>query len=330
MKRIAIILSVLALSVACSRTEKDNDPIHNGGDYIMLRSMTKAESATASAEDTPVFIFWLDGDHSRFGTEDVRPYFVSYPQGAIDEYQSTPYNTGYPYPGTMTVFACGYSPSYLEVGNGIGIYSSLYVPEGLHGYLDITGTEGFVQGSNTSPFDSDENQTMQFKHLQSKVNFYARLGEIPAERYFRRVKIKVNGNDLFTNRISWNEGKYAASEKISSDVEWEATDRNANQMDPNEIHPREIGSVYINPGESRITFDIKVEMSETVTFDSYQTIETTATVNFTDTYGTGITLSAGDEYDINITILYDSFVIKGNKALWQDGGKIPLPFYPNE
>ena len=42
-----------------------------------------------------------------------------------------------------------------------------------------------------------------------------------------------------------------------------------------------------------------------------------------------IILNAGEEYDINITILYDSFVIKGNKALWQDGGKIPLPFYPN-
>ncbi|MBQ8812161.1 MAG: hypothetical protein IJZ70_07605 [Bacteroidales bacterium] len=330
MKKIIIILSVLALSAACSRMEKDNVPVNEGeAGYIMLRAMTKADGGLPDVDDTPVFLFWLDGDHSKLGTEEVQPYFVSYPQGAVDDYNTTPYNTGYPYPGTMTVYANGYNPSYLIMEEGDGIYSwtKLSVPEGMHGYLDITGTDKFVQGSQSSPFEADNAQTMKFKHLLSKVNFYARLGEIPAERYFKGVKVKVNGNNVFTSSISWIDGKYAASDRVGHDLFWTAADPNTNQMDPNEVDPRKIGSVHIHPGQEQITFDLEVEMSETVTFDSCETIRTTATVGFTD--GAGTTLDAGYEYDINITILYDSFVIKGNKAKWQDGGKIPLPFYPN-
>lgn len=329
MKRFIVILSVLALLAACSRMDKDNGPVHGGeAGQIMLRTMTKAEGM-GSVDDKPVFIFWLDGDHTKFGTEEVLPYFVSYPQGTVDDYKSTPYNTGYPYPGNMTVYACGYNPSHLEMEEGDGIYSwtSLTVPEGMHGYVDITGTQAFVQGSQESPFETDDAQTMKFHHLQSKVNFTARLGDIPAERYFRAVKITVNGNGVFTDKVAWNNTNTAweASETVSSDVFWSATDPNTNQMDPNEVDPRSIGSVYIHPGKKQIVFDVEVEMSETVTFDSSETIKTTATVVFEN----DITLNAGDEYDINITILYDSFVIKGNKAKWQDGGKIPLPFYPN-
>lgn len=331
MRRFIIILSALVLFAACSRMDKENDPVHGGeAGRIMLRAMTKADDVMNAVDDKPVFIFWLEGDQSKIGTEEVLPYFVSYPQGVVDDYKSTPYNTGYPYPGSMTVYACGYNPSYLEMEMGDGIYSwtSLIVPEGMHGYVDITGTQTFVQGSKDSPFEADDAQTMKFHHLQSKVNFTARLGDIPAERYFRAVKITVNGNGVFTDKISWSDTGYYASTSADEDVLWSATDENTNQMDPNEVDPRSIGSVYIHPGQTKIAFDVEVEMSETVTFDSSEIIKATANVEFKEN-GTGIALNAGDEYDINITILYDSFVIKGNKAKWQDGGKIPLPFYPN-
>lgn len=327
MKKIIIILSLLALAASCTRHEPVSKPGQEGEPRsIMLKAMTKAGGSVSDAEQTPVFMFWFEDGKNNFGTTVAEPYFMSLPKGQIDDYKTTPYNTGYPYPGSLTLYANGYSPSLLEVSDGD--FTSLSIPEDLLGRLDVTSTTGFVQGSATDPFDS---KTLVFSHILSKVNFYARLGEIPAERYFRAVKVTVNGNGRLTENIKWNNAAKAwqAGETISDDILWTGSDENENQMDPNEIDPRTIGSVYIHPGQASITFDIELEMSETVTFDSPKTIHSTVTVYFESSPGNNIILKAGEEYDINITILYDSFVIKGNKALWQDGGKIPLPFYPN-
>lgn len=325
MKNITIILSLLAILASCTRHEPDNSGQDGGERRIMLKAMTKAGMAVSDAEQTPVFLFWFEDGKNNFSTGEAEPYFISRPKGQTDDYKTTPYNTGYPYPGTLTLYANGYCPSLLEVNDND--FRTLSIPEDLLGRLDVTATEDFVEGSITNMFDE---KTLVFKHLQSKVNFYARLGEIPAERYFRAVKVTVNGNGVFTDKVAWNNTNTAweASTTVSYDNYWTASDPNTNQMDPNEVDPRSIGSVYLHPRQTQIVFDLEVEMSETVTFDSSEIIKTTATVAF-ENGSTGITLDAGDEYDINITILYDSFVIKGNKALWQEGGKIPLPFYPN-
>ena len=326
MNRIIIILSALALLTSCI----DKTAVQEEGERsIMLRTMTKASGMVSDAEQTPVFMFWLDPDHEKFGTEDILPYFASRPDGVVDDYKTIPYDTGYPYPENTMVYANGYCPSLLTVDEGDGIrpYTSLSVPESFYGILDITATEGFVHGSAASPFEADDAQTMVFRHLQSKVNFYAKLGDIPAERFFRGVSITVPGKDVFTSRILWTDDSYHASETTSSEeAVWIAEDSNPNQMDPNEITPRKIGSVYIHPGQDKISFLLELQMSETVTFDSHEVINTAAVVNFKDAYGTATTLEAGEEYDITITILYDSFVFKGKKAEWQEGGKIPLPF----
>ena len=326
MKNITIILSLLAVFASCSRHEPDNSGPDGKEHRIMLKAMTKAGGSVSDAEQTPVFLFWFEDGKNNFGSSEAQPYFMSRPKGQIDDYKAVPYNTGYPYPGSLTLYANGYSPSLLEVTDGD--FTSLSIPEDLLGRLDVTSTREFVQGSTADPFDS---KTLVFRHILSKVNFYARLGEIPAERYFRAVKVTVNGNKRFTENIEWNyaDKEWQAGGIASSDILWTGNDKNENQMDPNEIDPRTIGSVYIHPRQASITFDIELEMSETATFDSYETIRSTATVGFENPSGTAIELNAGEEYDIYITILYDSFVIKGNKALWQDGGKIPLPFYPN-
>lgn len=330
MNRITIILSALLLLTSCSHDNLGNDRNHEEGSRsIMLRAMTRSsgagEGAGADMEHHPVFMVWIGDDHEKFGNEEILPYFVSRPKGTVDDYSTTPYNTGYPYIGDKEMYANGYSPSCLTTDEGEYPYTSLIVPEGLAGYLDITASQGFVHGNAGDPLESE---TMRFEHLLSKVNFMAKLGDIPSERYFRNVRITVAGKGVLTSRIAWgNNDRYSASETVSSeDTFWSAADMNTNQMDPNEVNPREIGSVHIHPGQSGITFDVEVEISETVTFDSSDIIRTRATVDFVNLSSEGITLSAGDEYDITITILYDSFVFKGNKAVWQEGGKIPLPF----
>lgn len=335
MKRFIIILSMLTLFAACSREDVGSGSVQNGESRPMrMLAMTMSEGIEPMAsgpDDTPVFLFWIDSDNAQLGNTEVVPYFVSYPKGVTDDYKEDPYNTEHPYPGTKNVYAHGYNPSCLIADESRLPWTSFIVPEDRLGDLDITSTTGFEVGSQSSPFEADANKTLRFNHMQSRVNFYARLGEIPAERYFRAVKISVNGNGRFTSRVAWDTEtlKYQAVEKLAEDRWWNAQDPDSNQMDPNEIDARKIGSVYLHPGEGEIVFDLELQMSETVTFDSYETISfKNATVRFEDGGGY-IDLAAGDEYDIEITILYDSFVIKGNKALWQDGGKIPLPFYPN-
>ena len=328
MKRTIIILSLLMLFTACSHHEPESGPIGEERP-VMLRAMTKSTTKVDKTQ-TPVFMFWIEGDQEKFGSQTTYPYFISTPQANVDEYKNEPYNTGYLYPKNTVLYANGYSPSSLIVEEGEGIYprTRLSVPTNLLGQLDITTSRGFVRGSSEHPFEADDAQTMVFEHLQSRVNFYAKLGNIPAARYFRGVTIKVDGNGVLTDRIEWSEeDRYKAVRRTSSvQASWSATDANANQMDPNETDPREIGSVYIHPGQTKISFELEVEMSQTPTFEQSETLKTTATVKFADQYGANLTLSEGDEYDITITILYDSFAFEGNKAIWEEGGKIPLPF----
>lgn len=295
----------------------------------MLHTMTKSTIEVETAQ-TPVLMFWIDGDQESFGSQNVNPYFIALPQANVDEYTDTPYNTGYLYPDQTVIYANGYSPSSLIVEQGEGVFprTRLSVPFSQLGKLDVTSSAGFVRGSAEFPFEEDQAQTMIFEHLLSRVNFYAKLGNIPATKYFRGVTIKVDGKNILTDRIEWGvDDRYKAAGTTSSDnASWIATDSNTNQMDPNESDPRKIGSIYLHPGQTQISFELEVQMSDTAIFDTFQTLKTVATVNFTDLMGRGITLSEGDEYDVTITILYDSFVFEGNKAIWEEGGKIPLPF----
>lgn len=335
MKRFIFILSALTLLAACSSEDPGNKPLEDGDRTVMMRTMTKA-GAAADTEQTPVLMFWLEGDHDKLGGESVQPYFVSRPQGVVDDYKTTPYNTGFPYPGNTVIYANGYCPSTLIAeGDGTYPWATLFVPSDMLGYIDVSastnasGTTGFVKGSIDAPFEADNGQTMNFSHLLSRVNFYAKLGDIPAEKFFRRARVGVDGKGVFTETFRWGDNdRYAAYGVTSSDqAYWSAQDANSNQMDPHEKEPRYIGSVYIHPGQGSIRFDVSVDMSETVSFDSIEQIQAlSSSVTFRNDKDNDITLEAGDEYDITITILYDSFAFEGRKAMWQDGGKIPLPF----
>ena len=327
MKRL-IYISLLILTAACSKqTRPDDSP-------MQMNAMTKSPATFGS--DTPVFLFWLDTDFTAISESPAaQPYLVAWPYSGIDTYNpdKQTYNTGKKYPeNDQTVCCTGYFPSTLIVNEdeGYADWSVLSVPEDQIGLLDVMVAPEHITGKSTQHFETKTpKEPLVFHHAQSKVNFAAKMGsDMAKNKYLRNARVIIPGKDQCISSFKWQDGRYVENE-IVQDETYRITlqDPNPDQLDPNEISMRELGSVYIRPDQNDITFYLEVEMSESVIFDSYEIIRTTEPMTLDFQYnGSNITLLEGDEYDINITILYDSFVVTGKKAKWQDGGKIPLPF----
>lgn len=329
MKRLILILMVFCL-IGCS---KEIRPATDSPMRVSAVTVTPTDFGT----ETPVFLFWLQSDFATFaGDLAAEPYLVAWPYLGIDAYSRQTYDTGKKYPENDGVVCCtGYFPSTLITGRDTekNHWATLTIPADAIGKTDVMVAPEHITGQASAHFETKPSaEPLEFIHAQSKLNFAAKMGtEMAKNRYLRNVKVTIPGKDQFLSSLKWENGRYIA-DGILQDEEYKVIlqDPNPAQMDPNELQMRELGSVYIRPGRNSITFDLEVEMSETVTFDSYETIRTSEpTTLYFNTNGSDVTLYEGDEFDIDITILYDSFVITGNKANWQDGGKIPLPFYPN-
>ena len=321
-----IFISLLLSAFACTKVEESNVEKDSP---MRVNAMVKSP---AFGSDTPVFLFWLDTDFSAIAQNiSVEPYLIAWPYQSIDSYQNTTFNTGKKYPeNDQTVYCTGYYPSTLIAGENQekNYWASLTIPSDQIGQTDVMVVKTPITGKGSEHFETKKSPLV-FYHAQSKINFTARMGaDMAKNRYLRNVKVIIPGNDLFVRTFKWENNRYTADQILQDEAyRLNLQDPNPAQLDPNEIQSRELGSIYIRPDLYQITFDLEVEMSETVTFDTYEIIRTSEpmTIYFTSN-GSAISLAEGDEYDINITVLYDSFVVTGNKAKWQDGGNIPLPF----
>lgn len=319
--------------VACS---KEVEVVNSSPMRVSAIAVTPTDFGT----ETPVFLFWLQSDFTTFaGSLTTEPYFVAWPYLDIDSYNpgKQTYNTGKKYPENDEVVCCtGYFPSTLITGQDTekNHWATLSIPADARGRTDVMVVSEHITGQASAHFEKKSPAApLNFIHAQSKLNFAAKMGsEMAKNRYLRNVKVTIPGKDQFLSSLKWENGRYVEDGIVQDETyEVELPDPNPAQLDPNEPQMRELGSVYIRPNQNKVTFHLEVEMSETVTFDTYETIRTSEPMTlYFNTNGSAITLEEGDEFDIDITILYDSFVITGNKAQWQDGGKIPLPFYPNE
>lgn len=359
----------LALTVACSKDViREELPQEVSSKPLRVLSMTGSPAPlAASTGQGPVLVFWYATDFPSFG-DAVQPFFTAFPDD-IDSYRTVPYNTGRTYPGERWLRATGYSPADLEVSknaDGTKNWKTLNVPQDQQGYTDVMAVVKARSGNSTYPFDripaayaydtsydmmsvpSDKYDPMLvFGHLQSKVNFKARLGDIVTPgRYFRNVRVEVssikkNGEGLFMAAARWVPvteatgeytadaatllSRYKAGERTTYLKKWSASDSNKAQLDPKQQDSREIGSVYIYPGETQIVFDVEVEMSDDELFKNPKTIRYSGAVaDF------GLTLQENEEYDVLIKINYDSILLEGRKAEWEEGGILYIPVYPNE
>ena len=323
-----IFISLLLSAFACTKVEESNVEKDSP---MRVNAMVKSP---AFGSDTPVFLFWLDTDFSTIAQNiSVEPYLIAWPYQSIDSYKNTTFNTGKTYPERdQTVYCTGYYPSTLIAGENLekNYWATLTIPSDQIGLTDVMVVKNAITGSESSHFDTkNPKKPLEFYHALSKINFTAKMGsDMAKNRYLRNVKVIIPGKELLVTSFKWESNRYTADQILQDEAYvLNMQDPNPAQLDPNEIQSRNLGSIYIRPDQYKITFDLEVEMSETVTFDTYEIIRTSEpmTLNFTSN-GSAISLAEGDEYDINITVLYDSFVVTGNKAKWQDGGNIPLPF----
>ncbi|MBE6216189.1 MAG: hypothetical protein E7123_08180 [Bacteroidales bacterium] len=326
MRKYIYILMTMVFAAACSKPApvSDDEP-------MQMYAMTKA--ATDFGADTPVFLFWLATDFEDIGDGQYRqPYLEAWPTQEIDAYRTTTYNTGKRYPANdQEVWCTGYFPASLIVDRGERPrkWTALDVPADDVGTLDVMVAPEHITGKNTEHFETKEpKEPLVFIHAQSKISFKARMGtEMAQNKYLRNIKVRVPGNELMSS-LKWENGRYIADKTAGSDYEVVLEDPSTTQLDPNQ-KDREIGNVYIYPGKSSLMVNVEVEMSDTPLFSESEIIslKTEIPFNLTDSYGP--VLRENDAYEIILVINYDSIVLTGRKAEWEEGGGLLIPIYPN-
>lgn len=320
-----IYISLLLISAACSKPAM----VSNKGP-MMMNAITRSQTDFGSG--TPVFLFWLEADFETIAeTIYNQPYLISWPILGIDDYSSTPYNTGKKYPDNDGTVCCtGYFPASLIVDENAQqrSWTRLDVPAEDIGLMDVMVAPKHITGRSSEHFETkNPKEPLEFIHAQSKIVFKAKMGtEMAMNRYLRNVTITVPGSELMSG-LKWEKGRYIASEIAGNEVSAVLTDPNSAQLDPNQM-VREIGNIYIYPGQTSLTMKVEVEMSDSPLFTTSEIVSMETEVEFDLSDDLDDVLRENDAYEIILVINYDSIVLRGRKAEWQDGGKITLPIYP--
>ena len=325
MKKI-IFISLMLIGAACSKPAimSDNSP-------MQMNAMTK--SPTDFGADTPVFLFWLDSDFAAIGSDGIQPYFEAWPSQEIDAYKTETYNTGKKYPDNdQYVYCTGFSPATLIIDDDAQnrSWTKLTVPAEDIGILDVQVAPQHITGKSSQHFETkNPKEPLEFIHAQSKIVFKAKMGtEMAMNRYLRNVTITVPGSELMSG-LKWEDGRYIADRTAGEEASVVLKDPSTTQLDPNQ-KAREIGEVYIYPGKESMKIKVDIEMSDSPLFTEHEIISIEADVDFnlTDSYGS--TLRENDAYEIILVINYDSIILKGRKAEWEEGGGLLIPIYPNQ
>lgn len=324
MKRL-IYISLLLLAAACSKqTSPEDSP-------MLMNAMTK--SPTDFGADTPVFLFWLDTDFELIGKEAVQPYLEAWPYQNIDSFKDKTYDTGKKYPeNDQTVCCTGYFPSTLTVDDSDAsrTWTKLSVPAEDIGIMDVMVAPEHITGKSTQHFETKTpKEPLVFHHAQSKVIFKAKMGtDMAQNRYLRNITVSIPGSELMSSLI-WEDGRYTAYETAADEVNVVLKDPSTTQLDPSQS-AREIGHVYTFPGKTSINIRAEVEMSDTPLFTESTIISLNTEIPYNFTDGISNALRENDAYEIILVINYDSIVLKGRKAEWEEGGGLLIPIYPEK
>lgn len=326
MKRILLIV-LLAVTAACSKPAKVSD-----AQSMLIYAMTK--SPTTEGTSTPVFLFWLENDFNNIADNTYnQPYFVAWPYNDIDAYKNVTYNTGKEYPKDNSLVCCtGYFPASLIIDNGDSQrrWTRLDIPQEDIGSLDVMVAPEHITGKSTEHFETkNPKEPLEFIHAQSKILFKAKMGvNMAVNRYLRNVKVTVPGSELMSS-LKWEGGRYIADQIAGDGVNVVLKDPVTTQLDPSQ-KAREIGDVFIYPGKKSMKVKVEVEMSDSPLFNEFDNISIETEIPFNLTDGNGDTLRENDAYEIILVINYDSIMLKGRKAEWEEGGGLLIPIYPNK
>lgn len=217
----------LALSLTgCSHEVEDTPPY--SGESIQL-NMLAGSTREAGIESNalnwgPTLFFFTEAQYNQAAPTETNAatpsltsanctYLLSAPED-VDTYSSALYDTGKKYPTDgSSLYAAGYAPTGMLKPDDGNNHATLRVDYGENGFLagsiDFLGCDAdpVYKGSSSDPFGQPKN-VLKFRHLTSKITFYAyRSAEMADKQYVRNVAI----TDLkmrYKNTKDTNEGEF--------------------------------------------------------------------------------------------------------------------------
>lgn len=353
MKTLYQLMALAALVTLLPSCRKGNVS-RDSGSSICLSSREADPAGTRSGAGgvdrnlQPLFLFWTDG-HFNDATVEAPDFFVRTPDGEINDYTSTKYNTLVHYPvNDATEYATGFAPSpgdgYLTFATE-GDYSVFNIPEqgdGIHddtrGVMDILSA-GTVSGNNSTPIPDP----LLFKHAQTKLVFDARSSATNT-KYVKYVEVEFPGS-LTPTTLEWNATSGTYEVKGGTDgflfgKYYTEGDSRANYTRFRILRSEEdtpMGYTMIVPPGSEMTVTVRYKICDTPggldvvdpLHPAQDVVMQNIRVPFTDAGGSPISLRAGDSYSITLIIDAKDIALIGRQRNWKDGGYVSIPIYPN-
>ena len=346
------ILAALAAFTACSKSEAGKGESKS----ICLTTFqdfgTRADEPERSLQ--PLFLFWTDNNFND-ATKVAPDFFVRTPDGEIEDYKTTPYNTGVYYPlYNKPVKAAGLAPApgegFLTFATA-GDYRKFNVakttgttdcPDDEWGVIDVLAAPA-ISATDAAPFTVQT--PLYFHHRATKVAFKAQLTPTMT-KFVKFVKVEIPGSSA-VKTVEWNAtagtydvkggadttDDYEFGNFWTTDGEFLSTDPRANATLFFQVlkdKPTNMGYTLIAPHVSSLDVVVKFKMANSVgDFDTntgIREVSVPVTINFKDASDNDLTLEAGDAYTVLLYIDALAIELVGKKVAWEDGGYISLPF----
>ena len=190
-------------------TSCNKETLVEGGSYMQLNTRAGEDSDS----DKPCFIFWKLSDFSASGFDAAPsvPYVYSLPEGMIDTYNTSKYNTGKVYPPyAELVYAVGVSPASIP-GSSPGAWKTFSVDPAIAGLVDIQCAP-VISGHEQTHFSDP----LRFAHQLAKLEFkgYCGASMKESESKFinvKDIKISIRSDvddqwEWFPEKLTWNHG----------------------------------------------------------------------------------------------------------------------------
>lgn len=355
------LIKLLMLFFCCAFSAACNKGAFPGGDSgRTIRLWTDEDSPKTRTETTsdrnlqPLFVFWTNGNFDN-RTVEAPHFFTRIPEGVINDYQSTPYNTQVYYPNNdALVSVVGLAPA---PGEGwltpvtAGSYAAFNVVPGdgvtddTYGVMDIL-TAGKQVGSSSAPLASRLENRLVFQHALTKISFKATLAETMA-KYVKFVNVRFPA-ELTPAKVEWDDVQEtyvptAGDEPFVFGHYWSDDGTTLSPSDRrNETYFYQLSksetesmgyTLILPPGDQ---MDVIVQYRVADNMDDFDTrpleeirlVELPVRISFKDNGNNNISLGAGDAYEITMRLDLHDIELIGQLRPCEDGGFVPVPIHP--
>lgn len=353
-------IKLLSLFFCCAFSACNKGAFPGGDSGRIIRLWADEDSPRTRAEPAfdrslqPLFVFWTTGNFDNPSVE-APHFFTRIPEGVINDYQSTPYNTQVYYPNNdALVSVVGLAPAPGEghlTPASAGSFAAFDVVPGdgvsddTFGVTDIL-VAGKQVGSSSAPLAGSFDNRLVFRHALTKLSFRATLSETMS-KYVKFVNVQFPAG-LTPARVAWdatNEtyvpaagdapfvfGHYWSDDGASLSPSDRRNETYFYQLSKTETESMGY-TLILPPGDQ---MDVVVQYRVADNMDDFDTrpleelrlVELPVRIYFKDNGNNNISLGAGDAYEITMRLDLHDIELIGKLRPWADGGFVPVAIQP--